>query len=256
VKNDYGESPGVEVYDIDECAKKALTNETEFELLLQRFRPFLSARASRLAGTYADRRDEMMDAAGSAFFEAVKEYDKQKGHFFQFMNTVVHRRLTDVLRGFYAKRVDTVPIENDSGDRARAASPVDIASMNAYMENERRYGLNLEIECFKGELAEWGVTLEELEANSPKQERLRGIYKRIAADIINDAEITQIIFARHYFPVKKISVLSKVPRKTVERARIYLLASVIIWAGDYDYLKGYISNGMENDKGSGKGGRL
>ena len=253
MKNDNAETPGVEVYEIDERAKEALINEAEFESLLQKFRPFLWARASRLAGQYADRREEMMHAASMAFYESVKEYDKQKGHFFQFMNAVVHRRLIDALRKTYAKRIETIPIEND--DDGASSAIMDKASVSAYREDERRYGLALEIECFKGELADWDINMDELEAHSPKQARLRDIYKKIVADMVNDAEITQIIFTKHYFPVKKISLLSKVPQKIVERGRIYLLASVIIRAGDYDYLKGFVSGG-QNEKESGRGAPL
>ena len=239
--------------DLDERAQAALTDEAEFELLFTEYRPFLWSRASRLAGQSKELREEMIHIASMAFFESVKSYDPKKGHFFQFMNIVVHKRLIDRLRKLYARRVEIIPLENNGEEGEISPSNLDKASISASREEERRYYLENDIECFKAELAEWNITFDELVAHSQKHSRLRKTYNRIITEISNDADIMQIIFIKRYFPTNKISILTKVPPKTVERGRKYILASLIILISDYDSLKGYVDFGPDNGISSGKG---
>jgi len=258
MKCDNGVTSETDTYELDERAEKALADETGFEALLREFKPFLLSRASRLAGDNAERREEMIHIANMAFYESVKSYNQQKGHFFQFMNSVVHKRLIDEVRKLYTKRVVTVPIENagdDRNDSEAFPSNIDKASINVYIEDEQRYSLTLEIECFKAELSDWGITMAELAARSPKQAKLRAVYNKVVNDIADDAEIMRIILIKRYFPGKKIANLTKVPQKTVERGRIYIIASLIIRSGDYDYLKGYITGNRAGEREFGKGGR-
>ena len=233
--------PDVHVPDIDRRAEMALNNKDEFERLLSEFRPLLHARVSRLAGCSKDLRDDMTSVAYMAFYESVKKYDKRKGHFFRFLNTVVRLRLIDNLRQLYARRIETVSLEVETDGGGNLSPFTDKASIEGYNEDIRRSCFAIEIDSFKKELAEWNITMDDLVMCSPKHARLRELYKRVVNSIVNDAEIVQIIFTKHYFPIKKISTLTEIPHKKIERGRIFILASLIIHTGDYEHIKYYIS---------------
>ena len=65
----------------------------------------------------------------------------------------------------------------------------------------------------------------------------------VVSKICQAPEIIQMIQLKRYFPVKVVAELTGVPQKTLDRARIFILASVIIKLGDYNYLSEYVSNG-------------
>ena len=241
--NDNPKTAGRENADLDRMAAAAAEKTAEFERLLESFKPFLRNRASKLAGVAYDAPDEMMSAAMSAFHEAVKAYDPEKGHFFRFMDNVVRMRLIDCWRRLSADRAETVPLEEEYDGESGYSRQVAAASLRNYDDSVRQRGLVLEIESFKQEIAEWGFSMDALVEHSPKQARTRTVYKEITGLIAADEEIMCTIRDKHYYPVKKISRLTKLPRKLVERARIYTIASLIIRSGDYDYLKSYVVDG-------------
>ena len=226
---------------IDDRAVIALNDESEFEKLLEEFKPFLGSQSSRLAGRSFEMRDEMMEVATFAFLESIRKYDSEKGHFFPFMRTVVKMRLNDALRKQYAMRVETVPLETEDEDGVSLSPHIERASIDAYNEGIRQNNFAIEIEYFKQELADWGITMESLVEHSPKHSRVRDAYRAIIAAVARDEEIMQTILVKRYFPIKKISLLTKVPQKNIERGRTFIIASLIIRVGDYEHLRGYIA---------------
>ena len=227
--------------ELDNRAIAAAEDPREFESLLTDFRPFLWSRASHRAGSSYDNRDEMMSAAMQAFYEAVKTYNKNKGHFYKFMSTVVHMRLIDCYRKLTSYQVETVPLDEDYGDEGAFSHQVIAASLKIYEKNTQQRSLVEEIESFKQEIAEWGFSMDVLVENSPKQVKTRDVYKRIAKRAAADSDTLNTIFSKRYYPVKRISKLTKVPQKTVERARTFIVAALIIHRGDYNYLKNYVA---------------
>jgi len=235
---------GIDIMEIDEFAEAASTDPSEFERLLNDFKPFLKAQVSRLAGSWGsqDLFEEMTNDAFLAFYEAVMAYNSGKGHFFPFMRSIVHHRLIDSIRKQDVKSVKTVPLETDDEDDYGRLSPVDLVSVQEYRESDRQRDLVIEIDSFKRELAEWGITMDSLVENSPKHARLRAVCREIIDATAADEGIMLIMWTKNYFPIKKISELTQIPSKTIERVRIFLIGSLIIRAGDYDYLKEYVTN--------------
>lgn len=227
--------------ELDMLVVDAAKNAEDFEYLINKFRPLMWSKVSKLAGSSHDARDEMMSAAMRAFHEAVNTYDPEKGHFFQFMSKVIDMRLIDCLRKLNIKKVEIVPLEEESDDDSRSLSPLVKASLEAFAENVHQHNLVLEIEAFKQEISKWNFSMDMLVEHSPKQERTRSVYKKIVEQACSNNEIVKTIYMKRYYPIKKISEITKLPPKTIERARIYIIASIIIRAGDYDYLKSYIA---------------
>jgi len=242
LENIHTEGASINIREIDEYADAASNNSTLFEILLNDFTPFLKAQVSRLSGSWGplDLFDDMLNDAFMAFHESVRAYDRNKGHFFPFMRSIVHRRLIDSLRKQYTNRVQTVPLETDNEDGSGRPSRIDLVSTEAYRESQRQRDLVIEIDSYKRELIEWGITMDTLAINSPKHARLTEICRKIVNAAAADEEIMQIMWTKHYFPIKKISNITGIPHKTIERARIFIIGSLIIRAGDYDQLKEYV----------------
>jgi RNA polymerase sigma factor len=96
------------------------------------------------------------------------------------------------------------------------------------------------LEEYGRELAVWGIKLENLVKHSPKHKTLRDACRRAIGEILRDGDAVTLIFGKKRFPMKKISEITGLPLKKLERLRIYIMAVLIILKGDYEYLPEYI----------------
>jgi RNA polymerase sigma factor len=179
-----------------------------------------------------------------AFYEAIKAYDSDKGHFFPFASNVVRNNLIDHIRKIYRQEGKTVSLEvQDSDISPDRSAAVEEVSIRQFEDNRRRDYIVDEIEQFKAELSEWGITMESLAQQSPKHKKVAQAYKQVIAQVLESPDILQTIQLKRYFPIKAISNITGLPQKKLERARTFILASLIIKMGDYDYLSDYVSGG-------------
>ena len=232
---------------LDQRAAAANESEEAMERLIGDFKPFLQARAAKYSmNAGSDRQDELFSTAMIAFYESVRNYEITRGHFFPYAQRVIRARLIDHIRGLYRNEGNTVPLDPLPGDEEeyqQNESPVVIElSMRSYDRQRGNEGLIDEIEEFKAELGTWGITMESLSKNSPKHKKLRETYKQLVKKIAQNPDIVQTIQLKRYFPVKAVAEISGLPQKNVERARTYILATLIIRLGEYNLLSDYISD--------------
>jgi len=227
---------------LDERAVIAKESGDETERLIEDFRPFLNARVAKYS-LWSDmhQREEMFSIAMMAFYESIQKYDISKGHFFPFTNRVVCERLIDFIRSIYRHNGRTVPLDEEDGERPSAQSAaVEEVSIRSYDAQRRQEYLVDEIEQFKAELTTWGITMETLTKQSPKHQKVRDTYKLAISKICQTPDIVQTIQMKRYFPIKAVAELTGLPQKNLERARTFILASIIIKMGDYEYLSDYV----------------
>ena len=233
---------------LDNRAVAAKQSESETERLIEDFKPFLNARAARYApqSDWAQR-EELQSVTMMAFYEAIQKYDINKGHFFPFADRVVRARIIDSIRLVYKAGEKTVSFEADNdAEPSSNSSVIDEISIRSYDEQRRREMITEEIEQFKAELALWGITMDALSRQSPKHRKLLLSYRMAIAKILQNSDIVQTIQLKRYFPIKAVALLTGLPQKNVERARTFILASLIIKLGDFDYLSEYISEGGDS----------
>jgi len=230
---------------LDDRASTAKHSKDETERLIEEFMPFLNARANRYSSRLEQsQRDDLFSAAMMAFYEALQNYDISKGHFFTFANHVVTDRIIDCIRSNERKKILSVPLEEDDDDKNMAqSSELSEISFRIYKEHRTQESLADEIKQFEAELSTWGITFNALVKHSPKHQKLRETYKMVVSRICQTPDIVQTIHIKRYFPVKAVATLTGLPQKTLERARIFILASVLIALGDYDYLSEYVNSG-------------
>ena len=229
---------------LDTRAATARLSKNEAERLIEDFKPFLLSRVSRYSHHYGhDRREELYSAAMIAFYESIMSYNIDKGHFFSFANRVVCERIIDQVRRIYRQESNTVPLEEeDENQQSVVSSVVDEISIHRYEESVRQEQLVDEIEQFKSELSTWGITMETLSKQCPKHKVLRSEFKAAISKITKNQDIILTIQQKRYLPIKAIAEITGLPQKKLDRARSFIIASVIIKTGDYVHLSDYVED--------------
>ena len=226
---------------LNQRAIAAKTSETEAKSLIEEFMPFLRGRVARYSARFDEYiREDLLSSAMMAFYEAVHSYDADKGHFYPFANRVVCARIIDNIRKISRHEGRTVSLSEDEEQPLTESAAINVISIRKYEAERRRELLAEEIEQFMSEAATWGITMDALVRGSPKHRELRHTYKDILSAVAESPEIMQTINVKRYFPIKAISKITGLPQKKLERARIYILASLIIKTGDYELLSEYI----------------
>ncbi len=203
---------------------KKLKNE-----LIGEYRNFILSSASKtLKRSVTDSDDEFMTAM-IAFNEAIDSYDQSKGKFLSFAAMIIRNRLIDELRRNSRNKAATFSeLENENG------TPFDIPS------NDNR-DIKWEIDAFKDELAEFGISFFELAGVSPKSRKTKRCCFDAVNYIINDDKLLKTVINKHILPVKEVSEGVPLGRKTLERHRKYIIAAVIIVTGDYPEISAYFN---------------
>jgi RNA polymerase sigma factor len=229
----------------DRDVVEAVSSKDKTDALIGANRPYIISRVSRYApfARGADF-DELLAVGLSAFHEAMRTYSEDKGHFYPFADLVIKRRVIDEMRR-RGNAPQTVPLEGDEsgeGEDGRAVkSALDRASEEAYERADQGRTLAEEVARYSQELLSHGISFARLEEHSPKHRELRRTYDEIFKAVIRDGEAVDTILRRHIYPVKKISKLTGIPQKKVERSRIYIIATVIIARGEgYESLAEYL----------------
>jgi len=235
----------VKATNLDSRAVASKDSKTEMESFIKDFEPFLRNRVSKYVfQVNGFQHEEMFSVAMLAFYEAIKHYNPQKGHFFSFANRVVSDRLIDYLRKACAHKNRIVPLEDEvesDEDERRLVASEEIA-ISKYNSDCRQELLLDEIKQFTSELSSWGITMDSLAKQSPKHKKLRETYKQVVSKIVETPDILQTIQLKRYFPIKAISEVTSLSLKSLEHARAFILASLIIKTGDYQFLADYVGD--------------
>ena len=236
----------VEAYSLDKRADVAKQSIDETDQLISEFMPFLNTRAAKYSSWLEENQYEtIISAAMMAFYEAIQKYDIAKGHFFPFANNIVCNRIIDSIRQLKRDTIKTIPLENEDEDGNISAQSAVISELSIHMYEKQRRQKQLadEIEQFKAELRAWGISMDALVKSSPKHQKLRKTYNTVVLKILDVPDIIQTIQIKRYFPIKAVVGLTGLSHKTLERARVFILASLLIKIGDYEYLSDYVNSG-------------
>jgi len=229
---------------LDERAVTAKKSEMETEALISEFAPFLRSRVSKYSSRFNEQtREDMLSVAMLAFHEAVQKYNIKKGHFFSFANRVVCARIIDQVRKINRQEGKTVALYDDDEQQLEESAAIREISIRNYDAEQRRARMAEEIEQFMSELITWNISMDALVKSSPKHRELRGTYRNVISEVVQSPDIMQTIHIKRYFPIKEISKITGLPHKKLERARTFILASLIVKTGDYELLTDYLNEG-------------
>lgn len=216
-------------------------DEKQLNEFIEEYKPFVISVSSKILKRYIDwKNDEEYSVALIAFNEAIEKYDENKGSFLAFAQRVIKLRLIDVYRKEIKHR-ENIASEFSLLDEGKA---IDL-TLKSSIDNHNLEGINylrrLEIEELSKELAEYGITLNDLVKSSPKWEATRRIYATIVKSALSNEEVMKSLLTKKMLPIAELEKISEVPRKKIERARRYIIAVIIVIVGDYQYIREYIN---------------
>jgi len=225
---------------IDENVLQAQQDKQYLEEFIKEYEVFILHTAHKGAGQYITKRDDQWSVALSAFHEAVKSYNFDKGAFLSFAETVIKRRLYDYSRKESRHDcevlIDSYTLENDQ-DVEDASIKFEVMKKTA---DSQESDAKLEIQMISETLKEYGITFLELSDTSPKAGKTKlacGIAVRYLVQ--NPLLLTEMRKTKT-LPLKIIEKNKKLPRKVLERHRKYIIAGAEIISGDYPILSEYL----------------
>lgn len=182
--------------------------------------------------------EDLVSVGMSAFEEAIKDYDSDKGTFISFAKRIISLRGIDYYRKI--KRIEKKEIPLDGTDD-KTQWYQDKSALDEYEQNQINNERIEEIERYKIVLKEWGITLSDLVDHSPKNDSLKKQYMDLAKKIISNDLIMKNLLEVKRLPINFLLKNSSVNRRKIERGRIYIIAIVLIMHGDFSTLKNYLS---------------
>ncbi len=218
----------------------AIRNDPQaVDTFISEYTPFVISCARKVSGKYwLDEQQDEYSTALYAFLCAIQAYDAQKGKFLTFAKNVIRTQLIDEHRKNQKHSNRNIPIENSKEQENYFICSASLEQF--YREDDAEYR-RWEIRQFKQELALWGITLDELLTVSPKHFFTRTLCCRAVDFVYKRPDLSNQVLKKRTFPFAEIEKSLKIPKKKLERFRKYLIAMLILKAGDYEYLKAYVS---------------
>jgi RNA polymerase sigma factor len=226
---------------IDETAIKAKENDIVRNELISDYRPFIRSVAKKTFARYLEYgQDDELSVAMLAFNESIDSYIPEKGHFLPFSAWVIKRRLIDYIRKNKNNFI-TVPIESEYDDDDESHfSQLDHISILEYKETIEAEIRRSEIQELISMLASYDISLNDMHKQSPKHTQTRQYISEAVSCIISDKELLDQVKLRKTLPLVVLSEILDVPRKTLERSRKYIIGTVLMRTGDFEYLNSFI----------------
>ncbi len=235
---------------INERVMHIKLTKDEKNTFIEEYRPFIAAAVEKVTGRYVSYgQDEELSVALMAFDEAIIHYDQQKGNFLSFAQNIIKKRLIDYYRKEKKHQVITYMSEycTEDADSEEVFDYVIAAeeAQNKYYQEEVNQLRRQELVQLKEELSTWGLKLDDVAKSSPKHTGTKSSYLEIVKYIVDRPELVKKIKTKLYLPIAEIEEGTKLPRKTIERSRNYVVAAMIILTGDYYCIREFIDWGWK-----------
>ena len=180
------------------------------DALVERHMAFLIRTVSRITGRYVSiENDDEFSIALSAFAEAVRRYEPERGAFLAFAGLVIQSRLCTYLEK-EQKQADTISLDSLLEQGQEFPKPED--------DSQGQEILKEEISLFSQELSYFHLTLEDLAEHSPKHQDTRERAISIAERSSQEPSVVNTTYRKKKLPMplpwKKEAASSGSKRKT------------------------------------------
>lgn len=194
---------------------------------IQEYFPFIIKTVSNFTGKYVKvNSSEEFSVALEAFDEAIDRYEFERGRFVDFAKLVIGSRLKD-----YFKKVD----------RQKKISKDNLIQLVTLTDFEKEYMMKKEIEAFKNELNEYGITIDKLLDNVPVHKKTKENAVNIAQVIVKHSVIISKLKKTKHLPRIEIKQKIDVTDKQLKRSRYFIIAVMIVLSGEYEEIRQYLS---------------
>lgn len=228
--------------ELDSLIMSLKNDPSKYDRIIRQQENAILAFASKVTGRYITKSDDEWSIALLAFTQAIESYDLDKGGFISFSRLLIKRRLIDYFRSQLKYKselsvdpilFDTEPDENDDNISIRVAIADQVSRRE---ENNIRF----EIQAVNQILSEYGFTFFDLTKCSPRAGKTKASCAKAVNYILDSPILMRELQVTKQLPLNIIEKNIKVPRKTLERHRKYIIAAIEILSGDYPYLQEYL----------------
>lgn len=221
-------------------------DEQAREDLLNEYKPFVAKTAMNLCKRPLDwgQKDELSIAL-IAFNSAIDSYDaKKQVPFLPYAKVVIQNRLKDFFRK-ESRLSQEVPLESENAE-GKTISPAEIqAAWEDYRDRTIEDERQDELAEFEELLGTYEINFEALVEVSPKHRDSRQTLLHIAHYINNHKDFLNHLLIKKQLPVNDLVLAVGVNRKTIERGRKFIIASVLVLHhhNNFPYISSYINLG-------------
>ena len=190
---------------------------------------------------YATKSDDEWAIALCAFSHAIDTYSPAKGAFVPYAETLMKRSLIDEYRA-RSRHANELPVSPDAFEGS-AEDGEESAVLAAVVEHSVRAAdttLKDEIAACSLALKRFGFSFFDLTDCSPTRESTRDACFTIAEAVLSSRETLDQMMRTRQLPLHYLAAEHGAPRKLMERYRRYIIATIVICAGEYPALTRYI----------------
>ncbi|HEX3030766.1 MAG TPA: RNA polymerase sigma-I factor, partial [Bacillota bacterium] len=179
-----------------------------------------------------------------ALNEAINTFDpKKSSNFLAFAETTIRSRLIDYYRK-ENRNSKVVPISalesDDEGNQDRLSILTARQALAEFQAKGEAADRRSEIVAYAQVLNEYGISFAELVEISPKHDDARRRAVEAAYLIAESPDLRAHLLTKKELPLKVLTEMVDVSRKTLERQRKYIIAIVLVLVYEFSHLKEYV----------------
>lgn len=205
------------------------------------FTPFMKKTASFVCKRFIDEHDDEFSIAMTGFYEAVVAYDPERdASLTTLSHLIIKRRLVDHIRKEASQKQIVQVLQEDDADPDPQQYLFDQTSIAVYSVDQQAKERREELFEYDQLLREYGLSFDELATCSPRHSKSRKIAFQIAQIIADTPEFYRYVLESKKLPMKELTEIIEVSRKTIERHRKYIIAVTLLLQSQFVYIKEYI----------------
>lgn len=215
------------------------------DLMIADYLPFIKSQVVKvMKRPLNEKQDDELSIGMIAFHEAINGYSKTRGSFLSYASLIIRSRIIDYWRK-NNRHKQTISLSTPANNED--------STIEDYIADDENQADNLVIrEATKEEILElshqmkeFGVSLTDVADSSPKQERTLKACQQVIAYGKENEEIMEEFLRTKRLPLSKLIEGTKVPRKTIERHRKYIVALLLIYSNGYEIIRGHLAEVMK-----------
>lgn len=221
--------------------KDAQANTQSANLLVEQYLPFIKSEVSKfLKRPVIEGHDDELGIAMFAFHNAVLSYSNTKGNFISYAATVIRNKLIDFQRATSKHNINLSIDLHDDEEYNPLHTSLSLSHDPVEKQNQLTATREELIE-YSSNLKEYSLSLSDIADNCPKQQRTLDACIQVLNTAKNNPSIIDKLISTKKLSVTELSSLSKVPIKTIERHRKYIIALIIAYTNGYDIIRNHIN---------------
>ena len=208
--------------------------------LIERYLPFIRSETAKFLGAFPAEGQDELSIAMTAFYECILAYEPGRGAFLHLASAAIRNRLIDFSR---KERRHRNQVSLDAPGPGEEDAPLAERLPAEEREAEKlpeRLAARGEIAEFSAQLREFGISLADVAAACPRQERTMEACMAVLRFARENPRLLEELVQTKRLPLAQLVRGAGVERKTAERHRKYLVAILLAFTNGYEIIRGHL----------------